>query len=47
MQSEYVVLAFAAPPIRKSALCRDVICLCLPKALVSPGAPSAELVPLA
>lgn len=47
MQSGSVVFAFAARPTRKRALCRDVICLCLPTALVSPGAPSAELVPLA
>lgn len=47
MQNGYVVFAFAAPLTGNRALCRDVICLCLPTALVSPGAPSVELVPLA
>lgn len=36
-------LPFAAPPT-DSARCTNVICLCLPTAFVSPGAPSVELV---
>lgn len=41
------VFAFAAPPAGSGALCRDVICLCLPTAPVSPVAPEAEPVALA
>lgn len=39
IQSLYVVFAFAASPMGMRAMCGDVICLCLPTALVSPAPP--------